>query len=71
MELKENYKDNDLYRVNNELPTDVIKINERLEELRIELRNECISYGELIELEELREYIDENDIELLHAINND
>ena len=33
MELKENYKDDDLYRINNELPTDIIKIDEITTEL--------------------------------------
>lgn len=45
------------------------EIKDRLEYLRGELRNECISYGELIELESLSKYIDSNDIELLGAIN--
>ena len=39
----------------------------RLEELRIELRAERISYGELIELQELIPFIDPNDVELLEA----
>ena len=43
------------------------KIKQRLEELRKELKNECISYGELIELQSLAEYIDINDVELLEA----
>ena len=43
------------------------KIKKRLEELRIELRNECISYGELAELHSLAEYIDKDDVELLQA----
>ena len=43
------------------------QINERLEELRQELRNECISYGELAELSCLSEYIEEWDVELLQA----
>ena len=42
-------------------------IKKRLEELRAELRAERISYGELIELETLAEYIDENDVELRQA----
>jgi endo-alpha-1,4-polygalactosaminidase (GH114 family) len=46
--------------------TEIIK--ERLEELRQELRNECISYGELVELESYRSYIEEDDKELLYAI---
>ena len=41
---------------------------DRLEELRAELRAERISYGELVELESLAEYIDEDDVELLGAI---
>jgi hypothetical protein len=40
---------------------------ERLEELRTELRVECISYGELVELQSLVEHIDSNDVELLQA----
>jgi hypothetical protein len=39
----------------------------RLEELRKELRAERISYGELAELESLKEYIDDDDIELRQA----
>ena len=42
-------------------------IKKRLEELRTELRNECISYGELAELQSLSEYIDKDDVELLQA----
>ena len=42
-------------------------IKKRLEELRTELRNECISYGELDELQSLTEYIDKDDVELLQA----
>ena len=42
-------------------------IKKRLEELRTELRNECISYGELAELQFLTEYIDKDDVELLQA----
>ena len=40
---------------------------ERLEEIRVELDNESISYGELVELEELTEYIEEGDVQLLQA----
>ena len=40
---------------------------ERLEELRAVLRAECISYGELFELQSLVEHIDEGDVELLQA----
>lgn len=43
------------------------QIKQRLEELRQELRKECISYGELIELKALAKYIDSNDVELLEA----
>jgi hypothetical protein len=39
----------------------------RLEELRLVLRNEEISYGELAELASLAEHIDKNDVELLEA----
>ena len=39
-------------------------IKERLEYLRRELRQECISYGELIELQSLVEYIDPGDIDI-------
>lgn len=43
------------------------EIKARLEELRTELRAECISYGELAELQSLAEYIDPGDTELLEA----
>lgn len=43
----------------------------RLQELRQELRNECISYGELAELESLRKHIEPDDIELLGALGDD
>ena len=43
------------------------QIKKRLEYLRSELENERISYGELVELQSLAEYIDENDVELLEA----
>ena len=43
------------------------EIKNRLEELRTELRNECISYGELVELASLAEYIEPGDVELLEA----
>jgi hypothetical protein len=39
----------------------------RLEELRTELRAERISYGELFELQNLVEYIEPGDVELLEA----
>ncbi len=40
----------------------------RLEELRRELREESISYGELAELESLRGHIESDDVELLGAL---
>ena len=43
------------------------QIKKRLEYLRNELRNQCISYGELIELQSLSEYIEPGDVELLEA----
>lgn len=46
---------------------DVDAKKERLEEIRVELDNESISYGELVELEELVEYIEEGDVQLLQA----
>ena len=42
-------------------------IKKRLQELRTELRNECISYGEIAELQSLSEYIDKDDVELLQS----
>jgi hypothetical protein len=42
-------------------------MEERLEQLRAELRAERISYGELLELQSLAEYIDKDDVELLEA----
>jgi len=43
------------------------KIKQRLEYLREELRQERISYDELIELQSLVEHIDLSDVELLEA----
>lgn len=43
------------------------EMKQRLEELRQELRKECISYGELVELQSLVEYIEPGDVELLEA----
>ena len=42
-------------------------IKKRLEYLRQELRQERISYGELVELQSLAEHIDLDDVELLEA----
>jgi hypothetical protein len=43
------------------------QIKKRLEELRQELRQECISYGELAELQSLADHIENWDVELLEA----
>jgi len=40
-------------------------IKKRLEYLRGEIRNECISYGEIAELQSLKEHIEDGDVELL------
>lgn len=42
-------------------------IKETLEYLRVQLRSESISYGELVYLQSLAEYIDPSDVELLEA----
>ena len=44
-----------------------ISPKDRLEYLRGELRAERISYGELVELETLVEFIEPGDVELLEA----
>ena len=44
-----------------------MKIKDRLEHLRGELRAERISYAELFELETLVEFIEPGDVELLEA----
>jgi hypothetical protein len=44
-----------------------MSIKKRLEELRLELRAENISYGELYELQSLAEHIEAGDVELLEA----
>lgn len=41
------------------------EIKQRLAELKQAIKEENISYGEIAELEELQEYIDPNDTELL------
>jgi len=43
------------------------EIKERLSYLRNELINERISYSELIELHELKDFINPNDVRLLEA----
>jgi len=40
-------------------------IKQRLEYLRGEIRKECISYDEILELQSLKEHIENNDVELL------
>lgn len=40
-------------------------IKKRLEEIRTEIQNERISYGEIQELQNLVQYIDKDDVELL------
>ena len=44
---------------------------ETLERLRKAIRDENISYGEILELESLKRYIKEDDIELLQWITNE
>lgn len=44
---------------------------ETLERLRKAIRNENISYGEIAELESLKRYIKEDDVELLQWITNE
>jgi hypothetical protein len=38
---------------------------ERLEYIRSQIQAECISYGEIAELQDLVEFIDPSDVELL------
>jgi len=42
-------------------------IKQRLEYLRGEIRKECISTGEICELQSLAKYIDPSDVELLQG----
>ena len=44
---------------------EIKQIKTRVEELRNEIRKERISYGEIAELQGLKEYIEKDDIELL------
>jgi hypothetical protein len=46
---------------------DIESKKERLEEIRTELDNESISMGELVELQDLTEYIEDGDVQLLEA----
>ena len=41
---------------------------QRLEYLREQIENENISYGEIIELQSLRKYIEDDDVQLLQWI---
>ena len=41
---------------------------QRIEYLRKQIENETISYGEIIELQSLRKYIDDGDVQLLQWI---
>ena len=41
------------------------EIKKRLEYIREEIQNECISYAEIAELQTLKSYIDKDDTELL------
>ena len=43
------------------------KETERLEEIREEINNESVSYGEIVELQELSEFIEEGDVQLLEV----
>ena len=40
-------------------------MKERLEEIRLSIREENVSYGEIFELQSLVDLIDTNDVELL------
>jgi hypothetical protein len=62
--MSNNYKIN-LKHSNSFISQKSKAIVERLEYLREEIQNERISYGEIIELNNLKKYIDKNDIELL------
>ena len=47
--------------------TELKEVQDRLEYLRGELREERMSYGEIFELQDLVPYIAEGDVELLEA----
>lgn len=47
-----------------------MEIKQRLEYLRGEIRAERISYGEICELQSLKEHIKDDDIELLQWAND-
>jgi len=42
-----------------------MSVKQRLEYLRGEIKKECISYSEILELESLKEHIEKGDVELL------
>lgn len=42
-----------------------MKIKQRLEYLREQIKAECISYSEIYELQSLKEHIESGDVELL------
>tara|TARA_R110001592_G_scaffold327353_1_gene608486 strand:+ start:237 stop:392 length:156 start_codon:yes stop_codon:yes gene_type:complete len=44
-----------------------MKTEKRLNEIRQSLRDENISYGEILELQTMIKYIDDNDVELREA----
>ncbi len=48
-------------------PIIITQIKARLEYLRTQLDLECISYGELAELQSLAEYIEADDVQLREA----
>ena len=54
-------------RTTESLFDDIDSKKERLEEIRTELDEQTVSYGELAELQELVEYIEEDDVQLLEA----
>jgi hypothetical protein len=37
----------------------------KLQKIRESINSECVSYGELVELESLKEYIEKGDVQLL------
>jgi hypothetical protein len=45
-----------------------MSVKQRLEYLRGEIRKECISYGEILELQSLKEHIEDGDVELLQWV---
>lgn len=45
-------------------------VQKRLEQIRKSIKNENISYGEIVELQNLKAYIQPDDIELLQWVND-